>query len=164
MSEKSEVTQYIESLVAPEYVISINDIAASFEVDIENDKLQYKELMNRTKEELQDYILLSLSWMERVSRVKTATGALKDSKDLERHNKKYKLIYAEMERNNFARGAKSDAEIKVEADDEQLALKKKIAHYSQYISYLSDLLKQLEMLHYTCKDLLRESSKAQNLY
>lgn len=155
----ASATKYLDSLVAPEYVISREDIAESLSIDIVDDKLQFSEILVRSRQELQEYLLTSVSWIEFLSRRKAVLTSLTKQKKHQCDKTKALKMNEFMKEKNYARGSKSEAESHVLVDEEVSTMEQKIVNYEAYVQYLSDLIKQLEMFHYVCKDMAKEEAK-----
>lgn len=163
--DKSAVTNYIEEkMVAQEYVVKISEIGASIGVDIVNDRLNLVSLMDRPRQDLQEYMLTTLSWIEYTSRHKAVISAKLKTQKTALEKRRNTLIAEYMKEKNFARGSKGEAEIHAASNDEVQTLDNKLSKYEAYLQYLQDLIKQLEMLHYTCKEMTKDETKTAGKY
>lgn len=135
-----EIAQY-ESLS----VIHINRnlILNSLGIDLENSR--FINLSNIHTEELNDLIMKSLTWMERINEV--LATAKKIQMDLE--------LDADKVYNEEVRTAKSaratEAKATAKSSEEYIRFQKKVNLLTSYVDYLERLSKNLDKIHYAVK-------------
>lgn len=161
--EKSLLRKHLENLVNGTYSIDINELADALNVEVENDRLALEALVDAPKSELQRVMMTAISWSEYVSSRKAMIAAkLTEFKiNLDQQLAASKMKY--ISEKSGARGSKSEAEMHVESlpdFNESLA---KLANYNAYVSYLESLSKQLDMVHYAAKEILRDYERQERI-
>lgn len=153
--DKSLIRKHLEH-IHELFTVDINELAEALGVEVEGDRLALEELVDAPKVALQRVMMTAISYSEYVSSRKAMISAkLSEFKiDLNQKIASKKISY--IKEKSGARGSKSEAEMYVEsiADfNESLA---KLSNYEAYITYLESLSKQLDMVHYAAKEILRD--------
>lgn len=123
--------------------IDRNRILNSLGIDLENS--QFINLSNLHTEELNDLIMKSLTWMERLNEV--LSTAKKIYMDLSLESDK---VFSEAVRKSGHTKA-TDAKAAAKMSEEYLAYQKKVNLISAYVDYLERLVKNLDKIHYSVK-------------
>jgi nitrous oxide reductase len=123
-------------------------ILRSLGIDLENS--QFINLSNTGIEELNDLIMKSLSWMERLNEV--LATAKKISMDLSLESDKV-FNEAIREANLSSEGSRKVSDVKAIAKTSEIyiAYQKKLNLISSYVDYLERLVKNLDKIHYAVK-------------
>lgn len=157
--EELDIRENLEKLISELYVIPIEDIADSLNVSVTNDRLNLEALADTPKVVLQQVMMTSISWSEHIaSRKALVTYRMEKFKyDLNQRISQEKLDYISSK--SGSRGSKSEAETYVDSLDEIKDAKIKLARYTSYIEYMTSLSKQLDMVHYAAKELLKDHER-----
>jgi hypothetical protein len=135
-----EIKQY-EALKSIQ--IDRNRIMNSLGIDLENS--QFINLSNIHTEELNDLIMKSLTWMERLNEVLATSKKIYLDLELEADK-----VFNEQIR--LSQGTKAtDAKALAKTSPEYIKYQKKVNLLNAYVDYLERLLKNIDKLHYALK-------------
>ena len=123
--------------------IDRNKIMNSLGIDIENSR--FINLSNIHAEELNDLIMKSLTWMERINEI--LATAQKIYMDLQLEADK---AFSEEVRNSGSSKA-TDAKALAKISPEYIKYQKKVNLLKSYVDYLERLIKNLDKIHYAVK-------------
>jgi len=118
-------------------------ILNSLGIDLENG--QFIDLSNLHIEELNELIMKSLIWMERLNEVVSTTKKIYMDLSLESDK-----IFNEAVRKSGSTKA-TDAKAAAKTSEEYLSYQKKVNLISAYVDYLERLIKNLDKIHYAVK-------------
>lgn len=136
----SEISKYDSLSVIH---IDRNRIMNSLGIDLDNN--QFINLSGLHIEELNDLIMKSLTWMERLNEI--LSTAKKISMDLSLESDK--VFNEAVRRSGESRATEAKAAAKT--SEEYLSYQKKVNLISSYVDYLERLLKNLDKIHYAVK-------------
>jgi hypothetical protein len=123
--------------------INRNLIMNSLGIDLENS--QFIDLSNIHTEELNDIIMKSLTWMERLNEVLATSKKIYLDLNLEADK-----VFNEAIRKSP--GAKAtDAKASAKTSDEYIRYQKRVNLLDAYVDYLERLIKNIEKIHYAVK-------------
>lgn len=159
MDDLSEIRAHLHALVNSVYVINIEEISESLGVEIKNDRLNLEVLADAPKSSLKAAMMTAISWSEFLSSRKAVINAkLQMFKfKVEQRISKEKLDY--MNGKSNARGSKAESELYVGSLPDIQSDRVKLSNYESYITYLDSLSKQLDMIHYAAKELLKDQER-----
>jgi hypothetical protein len=123
--------------------IDRNRIMNSLGIDLENS--QFINLSNMHVEELNDLIMKSLTWMERLNEVLATSKKIYLDLELEADK-----VFNEQIRASQATKA-TDAKALAKTSDEYIRYQKKVNLLNAYVDYLERLIKNIDKLHYAIK-------------
>lgn len=123
--------------------IDRNRIMNSLGIDLENS--QFINLSNMHTEELNDLIMKSLTWMERLNEVLATSKKIYLDLELEADK-----VFNEQIRASQASKA-TDAKALAKTSDEYIRYQKKVNLLNAYVDYLERLIKNIDKLHYALK-------------
>jgi len=123
--------------------IDRNKIMNSLGIDLENS--QFIDLSNIHTEELNDIIMKSLTWLERLNEVLATSKKIYLDLGLEAD----KVFNQEIRKS--AAGKATDAKALAKTSDEYIRHQKKVNLLDAYVDYLERLIKNIEKIHYAVK-------------
>lgn len=143
--------------VHPVYKISLADLVEDKRLLNQDGSVNVVRLTEYSNEELEKFLLYTISWLEIIGFKKAALKSVFLKKEAE----------YDAERADFFLKKKSSLEKKitvkeleseVEADLTLLEKKKKLIEYESYLEYLDNLQNVIELLHYTVKTIINDRS------
>jgi hypothetical protein len=123
--------------------IDRNKIMNSLGIDLENS--QFIDLSNIHIEELNDIIMKSLTWLERLNEVLATSKKIYLDLGLEAD----KIFNQEIRKSSA--GKATDAKALAKTSDEYIRHQKKVNLLDAYVDYLERLIKNIEKIHYAVK-------------
>lgn len=123
--------------------IDRNRILNSLGIDLENS--QFINLSNLHIEELNDLIMKSLTWMERLNEILATSKKIYMDLSLESDK-----VFSEAVRRSGQTKA-TDAKAAAKMSDDYISYQKKVNLLSAYVDYLERLVKNLDKIHYAVK-------------
>jgi hypothetical protein len=123
--------------------IDRNKIMNSLGIDLENS--QFVDLSNMHTEELNDIIMKSLTWMERLNEVLATAKKIYLDLGLEADK-----VFNEQIRKSTTSKA-TDAKALAKTSDDYIKYQKKVNLLNAYVDYLERLIKNIEKIHYAVK-------------
>lgn len=123
--------------------IDRNKIMNSLGIDLENS--QFVDLSNMHTEELNDIIMKSLTWMERLNEVLATSKKIYLDLGLEADK-----VFNEQIRKSTTSKA-TDAKALAKTSDDYIKYQKKVNLLNAYVDYLERLIKNIEKIHYAVK-------------
>jgi hypothetical protein len=123
--------------------IDRNKIMNSLGIDLENS--QFIDLSNVHTEELNDIIMKSLTWLERINEVLATAKKIYLDLGLEAD----KIFNQEIRKSSA--GKATDAKALAKTSDEYIRHQKKVNLLDAYVDYLERLIKNIEKIHYAVK-------------
>lgn len=163
MANQSLIRSGLENLVNKNYIINIEEIAEDLSIELVNDRLNFETLADAPKPTLQSTMLATIAWSEYIATRKAVISAKLSSFkiSMQKNMAEKKINYMKSKEN--ARGSKTEAEMYVDGLNDFQNDKIKISNYESYISYMDSLSRQLDMIHYACKELLKDSERFEKL-
>jgi predicted metal-dependent hydrolase len=123
--------------------IDRNRIMNSLGIDLENS--QFIDLSNVHTEELNDIIMKSLTWMERLNEILATAKKIHLDLGLEAD----KVFNQEIRKSTA--GKATDAKASAKTSDDYIRHQKKVNLLDAYVDYLERLIKNIEKIHYAVK-------------
>lgn len=153
------VREGILKLVHSRYHVSMEDIAEALGIRFQDDRLHLEDLTHQSLDQLHAAALTCISFIEFVSTRKATVEAVKGREEANHGKTRSEKRLEYMREHEFKRGSKGEAEVVAEADPEVLAHAEKVAAYDAYARYLYNVIKCLELIHYSCKSLINTMDK-----
>jgi arsenate reductase-like glutaredoxin family protein len=143
--------------VHPVYKISLADLVEDKRLLNQDGSVNVVRLTEYSNEELEKFLLYTISWLEIIGFKKAALKSVFLKKEAEYDAERAELFLKK--RSSLERKITvKELESEVEADTGLLEKKKKLIEYESYLEYLDNLQNVIELLHYTVKTIINDRS------
>jgi hypothetical protein len=141
--------------VHPVYKISLADIIDDKRLLNQDGSVNVVRLTEYSNEELEKFLLYTISWLEIIGFKKAALKSVFLKKEAEYDAEKAEL-FIKKKSSLEKKITVKELESEVEADSNLLEKKKKLIEYESYLEYLDNLQNVIELLHYTVKTIIND--------
>jgi hypothetical protein len=141
--------------VHPVYRISLSDLIEDKRLLNKDGSINVVRLTEYSNEELEKFLLYTISWLEIIGFKKAALKSVFLKKEAEYDAERAEL-FIKKKSSLEKRATVKELEKEIEADPTLLEKKKKLIEYESYIEYLDNLQNVVELLHYTVKTIIND--------
>jgi hypothetical protein len=143
--------------VHPVYKISLADLVEDKGLLNQDGSVNVVRLIEYSNEELEKFLLYTISWLEIIGFKKAALKSVFLKKEAEYDTERAEL-FLKKKSSLEKKATVKELESEVEADQTLLDKKKKLIEYESYLEYLDNLQNVIELLHYTVKTIINDRS------
>lgn len=154
----------LQTGISPDYQVDIEELVKSAGLNVTPDgKILLEDVADLPPETLLDIMSRIIGAMEYIESKRALVLSVVKQKavDLSALEAQKRLNF--LEKKQFARGSRTDAENAVSQDEEVRELRKKIAKYEAYAQYLKSMYDLLSMAHYTAKTALNVTKSRETM-
>jgi hypothetical protein len=143
--------------VHPVYKISLAELIDDKRLLNQDGSVNVVRLTEYSNEELEKFLLYTISWLEIIGFKKAALKSVFLKKEAEYDAERAEL-FVKKKSSLEKKITVKELESEVEADPNLLEKKKKLIEYESYLEYLDNLQNVIELLHYTVKTIINDRS------